>query len=194
MYVVFEGIDCVGKSTQIELLKEVFKEAIFTKEPGATKIGQNLREILLEKDLHFSKRTETLLFLADRAEHYEQVLKPNFDKLIISDRSFFSGIAYANKAFDIQTLLKLNAFALNDFFPQKAIFLKADEDLIKERFSKKGLDKIEKRGINYFLNVQNALDECLNYFNAEFGLKILRLDARLDIQNLHLKIKDFIDD
>ena len=49
MYVVFEGIDGVGKSTQIELLKREFKDAVFSFEPGATKLGVHLRELLLEK-------------------------------------------------------------------------------------------------------------------------------------------------
>ena len=147
MYVVFEGIDGVGKSTQIELLKREFKDTVFSFEPGATKLGVHLRELLLEKSEKFSKRAEILLFLADRAEHFEQVLQKNADKIIICDRSFISGIAYANNAFDFETLFALNAFALDEFFPQKCVFLRADEGLIKERFEKKGLDKI--RSIYY---------------------------------------------
>lgn len=194
MYVVFEGIDGVGKSTQIELLKAVYSQAIFSYEPGATKLGVHLRELLLEKDTKFSKRAEILLFLADRAEHYEQILSKNTDKLIISDRSFISGIAYANNAFEFEMLLSLNAFALNHFFPQKCVFLKADEALLTERFAAKGLDKIEQRGSSYFIGVQNALEECLQILACKINLKILTLDARDSVANLHEKIKEFIDD
>lgn len=194
MYVVFEGIDGVGKSTQIELLKAIYPQAVFSYEPGATPLGQHLRELLLEKNARFSKRAEILLFLADRAEHYEEILSANQDKLIISDRGFISGIAYANKAFDFETLLSLNSFALNGFFPQKCVFLKADEALLKERFAAKGLDKIEQRGIEYFLNVQNALQECLKILTLKQNLRILSLDAGQSIEFLHEKIKDFIDD
>ena len=56
MYVVFEGIDCVGKSTQISLLKEIYKDAIFTLEPGGTELGKHLREILLNKTHPINKR------------------------------------------------------------------------------------------------------------------------------------------
>lgn len=194
MYVVFEGIDGVGKSTQIELLKREFKDAVFSFEPGATKLSVHLRELLLEKSEKFSKRAEILLFLADRAEHFEQVLQKNADKLIICDRSFISGIAYANNAFDFETLFALNGFALGEFFPQKCVFLRADEELIKERFEKKGLDKIEKRGADYFMSVQNELEKCLEMLEKKINLRVLRLNARENIELLHQKIKEFIDD
>lgn len=194
MFVVFEGIDGVGKSTQIELLKAEFKDAVFSFEPGATQLGGLLREILLEKGCKFSKRAEILLFLADRAEHYEQILKANADKLIISDRSFISGIAYANNAFEFDTLLSLNAFALNGFFPQKCVFLRASEALLKERFAKKGLDKIEKRGVEYFMSVQKALEKCLAVLEKRLNLRVLSLDASESVGVLHEKIKEFIDD
>ena len=68
MYILFEGIDTCGKSTQIELLANQQPELIITKEPGGTAFGMKAREILL-KDTLASKRAELLLFLADRAEH-----------------------------------------------------------------------------------------------------------------------------
>ncbi|MCW1349807.1 dTMP kinase, partial [Campylobacter jejuni] len=154
MYVVFEGIDCVGKSTQISLLKEIYKDAIFTLEPGGTELGKHLREILLNKTHPISKRAELLLFLADRAQHFEEILKTNQNKLVISDRSFISGMAYA-KDFENDLLFALNSFALENFFPQKIIFLKGDASLIQERLNQKELDSIEKRGIEYFLSVQD---------------------------------------
>lgn len=192
MYAVFEGVDGVGKSTQIELLKREFSDAVFTCEPGATPFGEVLREILLESGLKFSKKAEILLFLADRAEHFEEILKPNAHKLIISDRSFISGIAYANKSEDFDTLLRLNSFALSGFFPQKCVFLRADENLLRSRLGKKALDKIEKRGVNYFLEVQNEIQNCLEILQKRLNLQILNLDANEEIQALHEKIKAFL--
>ncbi len=61
MYVVFEGIDCVGKSTQFHF-KRIYKDAIFTLEPGGTELGKHLREILLNKTHPINKRAELLLF------------------------------------------------------------------------------------------------------------------------------------
>jgi len=97
MYVIFEGIDGCGKTTQIELLKNSFSKLIVTKEPGGTEFGIKAREILLHSEIK-SAKAELLLFLADRAEHYKEVVEPNLDALVVSDRGFLSGIAYALKA------------------------------------------------------------------------------------------------
>ena len=90
MLINFEGVDGVGKSTQINLLKQAYPDAIITKEPGGTQLGQMIREYLMSSASKISGRAEIFLFLADRAEHYEKVLKPNYGNLILSDRSFVS--------------------------------------------------------------------------------------------------------
>ena len=94
MYIAIEGIDTAGKTTQIERLKKHFPDAIITKEPGGTSIGKEIREMVLSAKAQ-SKKAEFLLFLADRAEHIKEVVEPNLDKMIISDRSAVSGVAYA---------------------------------------------------------------------------------------------------
>ena len=64
---------------------------------------------------------------------------------------------------------------------------------MRERFAKKGLDKIEKRGVGYFLSVQNELEKCLQELQKRLNLRVLRLDGRESIGVLHEKIKEFID-
>ena len=95
MLINLEGIDGAGKSTQIALLASTFKDAIITKEPGATPLGEQIRKIILGENLNICHQAEMFLFLADRAEHYEKIIKPNRDKIVFCDRSFVSGIAYA---------------------------------------------------------------------------------------------------
>ncbi|MGB3751277.1 MAG: dTMP kinase, partial [Arcobacteraceae bacterium] len=97
MYVIIEGIDTAGKSTQLEILEKKYPEAIFTKEPGGTKVGQKIREMVLAGEAK-SKVAEMFLFLADRAEHSYEVVKKHPDDIIISERGFLSGIAYAKTA------------------------------------------------------------------------------------------------
>ncbi|EAK9946417.1 dTMP kinase [Campylobacter lari] len=194
MYIAFEGVDCVGKSTQIELLKKYFHNAFFTKEPGGSELGVHLRKILLESKMQFSKKAELLLFLADRANLIDMHLAQNKNKLIISDRSFISNMAYARCDFDQKILFELNSFATGGLFPQKVVFLHGSKELIEQRLSKKDLDSIEKRGIEYFLNIQKALEETLEFLKTKIDIKILKLDASLSIENLHEKIKEFIDD
>ena len=189
MYILFEGVDTCGKSTQIDLIKERHPDVIVTKEPGGTAFGAKAREILLHDRLS-SKRAELLLFLADRAEHYEEVIKPNPNRLILSDRGFISGIGYAlaNGDFDFETLVKLNRFALEDQLPDKIILFLIDMQTLQERTSQKELDGIELRGLEYLLRVQEHMRESI------LRLKIphLFIDATEDISTIHTTITHYL--
>ena len=192
MYVIFEGIDGAGKSTQIARLAAVFPQAIVTKEPGGTKLGENLREILL-KENDLDKRAEILLFLADRAEHFGKIIKPNLDKMILSDRGFVSGMAYALAGgnFSFEELLSLNKFALQGNFPQKIVFFKADESTLRSRLcSRAQMDGIEARGFDYLLKVQDAMEEILQ----KLGVRYVTIDAAMDEEKITNLIKEFIND
>lgn len=186
MYVVLEGVDTAGKSTQIVRLKEVFKEAIFTFEPGATPLGKNIRKILLDTEISSSK-AEMLLFLADRAEHFTRVIAPNLNKLIISDRSLISGIAYA-KDFDFEILHSYNAFALNNALPNKAVLLEIDRQTLEFRLGQKNKDKIEQRGISYLLELQERLKQTMEKLQIES----LVLNADLPQDLITAQIVEFI--
>ena len=192
MYVIFEGIDGAGKSTQIARLAAAFPQAIVTKEPGGTKLGENLRVILL-KENGLDKRAEILLFLADRAEHFGKIIKPNSNKMILSDRGFVSGMAYALAGgnFSFEELLNLNKFALQGNFPQKIVFFKADENTLRSRLgSRAQMDGIEARGFNYLLKVQDAMEEILQ----KLGVRYVTIDAALDEEKITNLIKEFIND
>ena len=192
MYVIFEGIDGAGKSTQIARLAATFPQAIVTKEPGGTKLGENLREILL-KENDLDKRAEILLFLADRAEHSGKIIKPNSDKMILSDRGFVSGMAYALAGgnFSFEELLSLNKFALQGNFPQKIVFFKADESTLRSRLSSRAqMDGIEARGFGYLLKVQDAMEEILQKLDARY----VTIDAAWDEEKITNLIKEFIND
>jgi len=124
MYIAIEGIDTVGKSTQIKLLQNSFQDAIFIKEPGATDIGKKIRKIIFNSKEKPSIKTELLLFLADRTETMEKIIKPNYDKLIISDRSFISGMAYGLEYFDLLELELFNSFATDRIYPDIVFVLR----------------------------------------------------------------------
>ena len=192
MYILFEGIDGVGKSTQIARLAAAYPQAIVTKEPGGTKLGENLREILL-KENDLNKRAEILLFLADRAEHFGKIIKPNLDKMILSDRGFVSGMAYALAGgnFSFEELLNLNKFALQGNFPQKIVFFKADESTLRSRLSSRAeMDGIEARGFEYLLRVQDAMEEILQ----KLDIRYVTIGAALDEEKITNLIKEFIND
>lgn len=186
MYVLFEGIDTCGKTTQIELVAKSFENVIVTKEPGGTEFGKHARAILLQDSLA-SKRAELFLFLADRAEHYAQIIKPNKDKLIISDRGFLSGIGYAlaNGDFDFEHLVELNKFALEEEFPDLVVLFITNMETLSQRMSEKTLDGIELRGLDYLLSVQNHMKTSLEKLNIDY----LLIDATESIEIIEEKIE-----
>ena len=186
MYVLFEGIDTCGKSTQIAMLDNIFENVILTKEPGGTSFGVQAREILLQDSLS-SKRAELLLFLADRAEHYEQIIKANKDKIILSDRGFLSGIGYAlaNDDFEFNHLVELNKFALEDHFPDLIFLFITNMETLKTRMGEKKLDGIELRGLEYLLSVQEYMKQSLKKLNIPY----LLVDATDSIDNIHNEIR-----
>jgi len=189
MYILFEGIDTCGKSTQIELISDKHPDVIVTHEPGGTPFGKKAREILLADSLA-SKRAELLLFLADRAEHYQEIIAPNKDKTIISDRGFLSGIGYAlaNGDFDFEELVSLNKFALEGHFPDKVVLFLTTMETLEERTSAKTLDGIELRGLEYLISVQNKMKESLEKLDIDY----LEVDATDSIENIHQKILTYL--
>lgn len=191
MYVMFEGVDTSGKSTQIDILKEEFSDAVFTKEPGGTKLGEDIRELLLEGAVS-SKKAELFLFLADRAEHYFEVVKPNRDKrLVFSDRGFISGIAYAKtnqKEFEFDKLVELNRLAINGDMPDIVFLFITNEDIIKERLGGRGMDNIEKRGIRYLLDVQANMQKIISML----GIECVEIDASKSVDEISGLIKECI--
>lgn len=189
MYIVVEGIDTCGKSTQIELLAKAYPHAVITKEPGATELGSKIRELVLYSE-DLCPVTELLLFLADRSNHASAVIKPNLDRLIISDRSLVSGMAYAlaSKKFDFDWLERLNRFAMQDIMPDAIILFKIKEDTLSERLGGKDHDVIEQRGMEYMLNVQEQLE----FVAGKLEIPTLLIPAEESIESIHETIDNYI--
>jgi len=190
MYVVFEGVDTAGKSTQVDLLHALYPDAIKTKEPGGTELGMTIRELILHRGVN-NHKTELFLFLADRAEHYKNIIATYHDKMILSDRGLISGIAYAlanHESYDLDFLVALNRFALDDKMPDKVVLLLTNETLIKERMGEKNADMIEKRGIDYLLRIQAIMIEVLDALNINY----ITIDASKNKETIHQEIKGFI--
>jgi len=142
-FIVFEGLDGSGQSTQASLLKDfLIKEKIdvvLTKEPTLTSsAGQKIKEILDEKST-ISPEQLQLLFTEDRREHLEKVIIPalKMGQYVISDRYFFSTFAYGTaEGLDLEWLIKIN----NDFLlPDLTFLLKVRPEICLERIQKRGL-------------------------------------------------------
>lgn len=193
-YYVFEGIDSVGKTTHFNLIKqhcldsnlrESFK---FIQEPNNDNFGSTIRKLILNNSI--SRKTEFLLFLAQRAEIFSKLKEKN-NFTLISDRSLISGIAYSLDLLEFDLSIKLNLFATDNIFPQKIIFLKISRDELKIRMENKNLDSIESRGIDFLLQIQDKYFSVLKYFE-NLGSKVLCLDSSHPKNELFLKIKSFL--
>lgn len=133
-FIVFEGGDKSGKTTQIELLKKYLednnKEVLLTREPGGTNsiISEKIRDIILDKDhTEMHARTELLLFLASRAQHVEEVVKTAIEegKIVLCDRFDGSTFAYQGVArkLNIEDIEKMNNWAKDNLKPDLVIYV-----------------------------------------------------------------------
>ncbi len=167
-FIVIEGIDGCGKTTQINYLAEWLtnsglipknKKLHITKEPGGTSLGEELREILLStsNDNEPKAITELLLYAADRAQHVSQIIQPalNQGDWVLSDRFSGSTLAYQGygRGLDIKLINKLEAIATQSILPNLTILLEitASESIKRRRKIKN--DRIEKEGLKFLENV-----------------------------------------
>ncbi|MCM2373188.1 dTMP kinase [Aporhodopirellula aestuarii] len=167
-FISFDGIDGVGKTTQIELLAESLRErdrdVLVVRDPGSTEIGARLREILLGGELHMHRRTEAMLFMASRCEMIETILKPALaaGKTVISDRFLLANVVYqsTNDKDGIpevtpELLWKMGHLSCDGVHPELTLLLDLPAD---QAFARLGgeTDRMESRGLDYLERVRNA--------------------------------------
>jgi len=192
MYIILEGIDTAGKSTQLEILKRKHSDIIFTKEPGGTDLGIKIREMVLNGEAK-SKVAEMFMFLADRAEHSFEVLKKNKDAIVVSDRGLLSGIAYAQAPLEIA--ISLNIMALNGIMPDKIVILELTKEELEKRLSLKKHDNIEKRGVDYLIEIQERMIQSILMINnmSEKKIDLLIVDAKKPMDDIANEIEQFLE-
>lgn len=126
MFICFEGIDGSGKTTQIKLLQEYLSqlrvEHIIVREPGGTKAGEEIRNILLHSDFRLQPESELLLFMAARAQIVREVIRPALEKglVVLADRFMDSSLAYQGigRSIGIEIVRTINGFAVGSTIPE----------------------------------------------------------------------------
>ncbi len=167
-FIVIEGIDGSGKTTQINQLSKWLNstnlipennQLVITREPGGTQLGKYIRSLLLDSSLENSPNsiTELLLYAADRAQHVNEIIRPSLNKgdWIISDRFCGSTLAYQGygRKLDIQLIKDLETIATQGIAPDLTFLLDITVDeSIKRRISRRD-DRIEKEGREFLSNV-----------------------------------------
>ena len=162
MFITLEGTEGVGKSTLISSLKKYFIEKeidfIFTKEPGGTREGNEIRNILLDRSMELEPYTETLLLLADRVQHVKKIINPALEKNknIFSDRYIDSTYAYQGAGRGIsQDDLDNFINVLNFPIPDLTIFLDLSITEGIKRVKKRGeVDRFEEEEVSFFEKIR----------------------------------------
>ena len=164
MFISFEGIEGSGKSSLLENLKKYYLkkelEVIFTKEPGGTELGKEIRGILLNPESSISSEAELLLLMADRIEHVTTKINPNLkkNKIIFCDRYIDSTIAYQGKGRNLsEDKIKELIDILNLPIPDLTILLDLPvEDGLLRANKRNELDRFEKEDINFHKSIRKS--------------------------------------
>lgn len=153
IFISVEGADGVGKSTQMDYIREYFKikgiEAVFTREPGGTDIGEKIRELLLAVEhAEMCDRAEALLYAAARAQHVEELIMPTLDsgRWVVCDRFVDSSIAYQGYGRNLgQPVTDINEFAIGGLWPDYTIFFDLAPEEGRKRIERNigKLDRLE---------------------------------------------------
>ncbi|MBE0477595.1 dTMP kinase [Candidatus Aerophobetes bacterium] len=193
MFISFEGIDKSGKTTQVNLLAKFLTEksypVLLTKEPGGTKIGEKIKKILLE-DSQVSPLAELFLYLADRHQHVEKVIKPSLKvgKVVISDRYADASLAYQGygRGLGIEFVKKLNQKVTDGIMPDITFLLDLEPEKTMPRANR--FDRIEKEKLTFHRRVREGYLEMANFEPQRF--KVIRADTT--VYKIHEKVKSVI--
>ena len=196
LFITFEGIDGCGKTTQINLLKEYLEkkgyEVILTREPGAKGLGEKLREILLNYDGKVSSTCEAFLFLADRAQHIDCLIKPaiNLGKIILCDRHIDSTVAYQGygRGQDIERIDYLNNIATGGLKPDLTIVFDIDVNTSERRIGNTK-DRMETSGREFFERVRQGY---LKIGEKDFE-RVKIINSSDTIENIHNKVIELVE-
>ncbi len=195
MFITFEGADGCGKTTQIKLIDEYLRskgyKTLLTREPGSKGLGEKIREILLNYEGEVSSRCESFLFLADRAQHVDCIIKPALQEgtIVLCDRHTDSTVAYQGygRGLDIEEIKKLNAIATGGLKPDLTIVFDVDIETSQARVGK-NKDRMESAGIEFFKKVREGFLEIAK----EEPQRVKVINSSDTIENIHKKVVELI--
>jgi len=189
-YLAFEGIDGSGKSSLIKRLSELLSnqqvDNKIVREPGGTKVGEGVRELLLSHDYEVDALTEALLFCSQRSQLIAEVIKPEVNKgiKILSDRSAYSSVAYqgVGRGLGYETIYQLNDIAVNSFWPEKVVLLDIDPKISLSR--QKVADRIGSDKVDFFNKVREGYLRLADEFDNNFLIINAEEDLELNLKRI----------
>lgn len=194
MFYSFDGIDGVGKTTQIESfcqwLRDRGDEVVFCRDPGTTALGEQLREIVLESNdqTTISPRSEMLIYMAARAQLVEEIIKPALadGKTVVSDRFLLANIVYQGYAggLAIEEVRTVGRVATDCISPDCTFLLDMDPAKALERLNRE-LDRVESRGDDYrnrlragFLAEAKVMGEKVHVIDADREPEVIQAEIQ----------------
>jgi dTMP kinase len=196
-FIVLDGPDGCGKSTQAKLLSEYLNSAgvvnITMRDPGSTSIGEKIRAILLNPAHDaMALRTELLLYMAARAQLWNEIISPALSsgKCVILDRWISSTCAYQGYAggFGIQNVIRLAQCSLERVWPDLTIILDVDLSTSSKRL-KAQLDRMEQKGNEYHKKVRDGFLEL-----PRLPERFVVINTSADIETVHKQILNLLQD
>lgn len=198
-FIVIEGLDGAGKSTALGFIKKYLElkniQAIYTREPGGTKIAENIRNLALEnyKDESVHSDTELLLMYASRVQHIQNLIKPNLENgvTVVSDRFYWSSLAYqgGGRGINLAKLEALNVHFVTNCEPDLVIYLDIDPVIGLQRAKKVGdPDRIEQAGLEFFSRTRQVFKDLVK--KSDHAVEI---DASLSIDEIEKQIYQELD-
>lgn len=199
LFIVMEGPDGSGKTTQINLLKEYLEEegyeCLLTREPGGTVIGEEVRQLILNPEYkEMSSVTEMLLYAASRAQLMHEVIGPALEagKIVISDRFVDSSIVYQGIArnLGISTVSAVNAPGIGIYRPDGIFFIDLSEaEGLRRKKEQKKLDRMEQEGIDFHHMVSEGYRKVLSG-----RPEVIKIDGGRSIETIQKKIRNHVDE
>ena len=196
-FIVIEGSEGVGKSTQIKTIKSFLEEHkieyIVTREPGGTSFGESIRSIILDQNNDTDNLTDSLLFYASRYENYNKIILPALKngKTVICDRFHYSTLVYQGIVGDDELVKKIhNIFdAIFSKSIDHIIYLYTDPEESLKRISRRSItDKFESRGLEYLNKLNKAYESIFSNMDNVIKLNTSR-DKEITKKDLLEKLK-----
>ena len=194
-FIVFEGVDGSGTTTQSHLLASYLRAAglpvTLTREPGGTPIAERIRQLVLDPSLEgISPTSELFLYAASRSQHVEEVILPSLDQgdVVICDRYIASSLAYQGygRGLDLEEIEQVNRLAVEECLPDATIYLLLPVEVAWVRLRRRDTaDRLEQTGMALQEKVARGYQEI-----AKRDPVGLVFDAQLEMNRLAESIQD----
>jgi len=198
-FITFEGGEGSGKTTIIKRLVDDLKNnninCVVTREPGGSKISEQIRNVILNVDnKNMDYMTEALLYAASRKQHLEEVVKPAIanGNLVICDRYLDSSLVYQGHArgLGIENVYDINMYATGGFLPELTIFLDVAPEVGLERIAKnhRDVNRLDLEKVSF----HKLVHEGYLKISEMYSDRIVKIDANKDIDAVYQAVKEAV--